>query len=130
MEVKHKKATKWKTELKSLLLSCVIYTNADGVKKLSQTSKREISAKVVKGLNLSTIFEKASSLTSDQVLNTSYGTAVKKSLVEYIVLGTIQVSFFGSFKDTNNKLGQKNYLQKCFEDIMCSAIYYKIQIRD
>ena len=55
-----------------------MYTNADGVKKLSQTSKREISAKVVKGLNLSTIFEKASSLTSDQVLNTSYETAAKK----------------------------------------------------
>ena len=78
MEVKHKNATKWKTELKSLLLSCVVYTNAEGVKKLSQTSKREISAKVVKGLNLSTIFEKASSLTSDEVLNTSYETATKK----------------------------------------------------
>ena len=59
VQVKQKNATRLKIELKTLLLSCIIYINAEAYYKPRLTSKTEIFGKVAKVLQLLIIFEKS-----------------------------------------------------------------------
>ena len=44
------------------------------------------------------------------------------------LLGITQASFLVTFKATSNKVDQKKHPPQFSKDIMCPAIYYKIQV--
>ena len=61
-KVKQRKTKKLKIELKTLLLNCIVYNNAEAYEEASQMSKTVISAKTINTLQPFSTFAKKSIL--------------------------------------------------------------------
>ena len=59
-KINQNKVTKLKTELRTLLLSCIIYTNQEAYEELSQISKMENSTKTAYSFHLLAVYAKSS----------------------------------------------------------------------